>query len=257
MSHSRIFKGLVTLGLGVLLGAGVGCRGRADTSSPDEPPRGISVVGDGEAKAAPDIAHVEVGVSVRSESVDAGTERINAQMAKLIDRLKELGVESKDIQTRNISIYQQHDHEPPPPRPMPTEGGEPAARPSPKTFYQLQNMVTITVRDLDQLGTILGAATQAGANEMHGIRFDIDDTKTLEKAALDEAYADARAKAEHLAKLAGVELGPVISVELGEARGGGPMPGPMMARMEKADSMPVERGEMTVTRQVYVRYALR
>ena len=254
MTQSRMFKGLVMLGLGAVLGTGLGCRSRADTSSPDEPPRGISVVGDGEATAAPDIAHVEVGVQVRADSVKAGTEQINRQMATMLERLEQLGVESKDIQTRNISIYQQR--EPEPPRPLPSEGVVSPSR-GPQSYYQLQNIVTITVRDLDELGKILAAATEAGANEMHGIRFAIDDDAALEKAALDEAYADARANAEHLAQLAGVELGPVLSVELGEARGGGPMPGPVMARMEAADSMPVERGEMTVTRQVYVRYALR
>jgi uncharacterized protein YggE len=128
--------------------------------------------------------------------------------------------------------------------------------PKPEGIYRAQNMVEIKIRQLDQAGRVLGAATGAGANQVFGIQFEIEDTKPLEQEARTKAVADAKKKAESLAQLTGVKLGPPISISEG-ARGGPimPMSAPVMMRAE-AGEVPIERGELKVTTTVSVVFGL-
>jgi hypothetical protein len=125
----------------------------------------------------------------------------------------------------------------------------------PEGHYRVANVVEVTVRQVDRTGAIIEAATRAGANQVWGMRFELDDPKKLEAEARQKAVADAQARAQDLARLTGVRLGPVISVS---EEGGGP--GPMFAQRamaeDSAQAVPVERGELTVTKMVRVVYSL-
>jgi uncharacterized protein YggE len=101
---------------------------------------------------------------------------------------------------------------------------------------------------------VLSAATGAGANQIYGIRFEIEDPAPQQAEARKKAVEDARLRAERLAQLAGVKLGPAVSIVEMDGGGGGPMP--MMA-MQRADAAaPVERGELTISTTVQIVYAL-
>ena len=100
----------------------------------------------------------------------------------------------------------------------------------------------------------LSAATSAGANQLYGIRFEIEDLAPLQAEARKKAVEDARARAERLAQLAGVKLGPAVSIVELDGGGSGPVPTMAMARMEAA--APVERGELTISTTVQIVYAL-
>jgi uncharacterized protein YggE len=129
-----------------------------------------------------------------------------------------------------------------------------AAPPVPAGFYTASNNVEVTIRDLNRAGQVLSAATTAGANQMYGIRFELDDPKPLLADARQKAVADARARAEKLAQLAGVKLGPAVSItELEGGSGGGPVP---MFAMRAEAAAPVERGELTVNSSVQIVYEL-
>lgn len=123
----------------------------------------------------------------------------------------------------------------------------------PSGFYRATNTVEVTIRDLDKAGQVLGAAAGAGANQMFGIAFEIEDPAPLEAEARKKAMVDARTRAERLAELGGVKLGPPISIS--EAGGGMPVPGPMVMRAE-VGQVPIERGELTVIANVQVVYAI-
>jgi uncharacterized protein YggE len=112
------------------------------------------------------------------------------------------------------------------------------------------------VRDVTKLGAVLGAATGAGANNIWGITFEIEDPTKLEAQAREQAVKEARARAEQLASLAGVKLGKVVSVsELGA--GAAPMQGGVQFNMKSARSdVPVQGGELTVNQDVQVLFSI-
>jgi hypothetical protein len=204
------------------------------------PMRQITVVGQGEAKATPDTAMVQIGVQTEALTARQALTDNNTKMTALIAKLKELGVGDKDIQTSNISIYPRYDH----------EGREVVG-------YQVGNMVSVKIRNVGQTGALLDQVVEAGANNLSGITFMIDDAKALEQQARDQAIANARTRAEAMAKAAGATVGQVYSIteNIGTPP---PMPMPMAAAREMATdaSVPVEAGEQTITAQVQITFEL-
>lgn len=203
------------------------------------PMRQITVVGQGEAKATPDTAMVQIGVQSEAAAAREALTDNNAKMTALVAKLKELGVVAKDIQTSNLSIYPRYDN----------EGREVLG-------YQVGNMVTVKVRNVGQTGALLDQVVEAGANSISGIMFMIDDAKTLEQQARDQAIANARTRAEAMAKAAGATVGQVYSIteNIGTAP---PMPMAGSAREMLADvSVPVEAGEQTISAQVQITFEL-
>jgi hypothetical protein len=90
---------------------------------------------------------------------------------------------------------------------------------------------------------------------MFGLAFQIEEPRQLEEQAREKAMADARARAEGLARLAGVRLGPIVSIQ--ESHGGVPMPGPvMMYKAQAASDVPIEHGDLQVTTAVNAVYSI-
>lgn len=275
MSMSR-FGSASLLGFLLALGTVTGCSGpqTIEIRSPGlNGTEGLRVSGQGEARGAPDVARATLGVEVRAATSEEATQQVNEQMSRVIAALKGAGVPDKDLRTEQLSVYFEQEHTPPPVPYMLQEAapatapGKSAVKPPeapkaeppklPRGFYRASNTVEVTIRDLDKASAILGAGTAAGANSMYGLRFELDDDSKLLSAAREKAVADARKNAEELAKLSGVKLGRVVSIN--ENRGfGGPHPMMMKAEMAGARdaSVPVERGELTVTTQVEILYSL-
>lgn len=235
----------------------VGCRAGSPTVvSKDPSVEGIVVDAEGEARGAPDMARIEMGVQARAGDAATATREVAKQMQDVLAALKAKGIPAEDIQTRNLSIHEERHWEPPPrPEPMGEPGAE-AAPPEGATTFVAQNIVSVTVRDLDALPSVLGAATDAGVNQMHGITLELEDPTALEAKARDLAFEKARAKAEHLARLSGAELGELVSMQLGGGQGG-PHPMAMSAMRDSAESMPVQPGEITIRQHIQLRYALK
>lgn len=124
--------------------------------------------------------------------------------------------------------------------------------------YHVSNMVEVVIRDLAKLSTVLDTAVSAGANNVWGISFTIDETAAVESKARELAAADAKKRAEVLARLSGVTLGPVVSVS--EVVGMSGMPGPMppmaMAARDSGGGTPVAPGEVTFSAQLQVVYSI-
>jgi uncharacterized protein YggE len=214
-----------------------------------EPPtRSISVTGQGEASGKPDIAEINVGVQTFATTVVEASRKNQATVDEIFKALKEAGIADKDIQTADYSIWPEQEWR-----------GEADRQPR-ITGYRVSNTVHVKVRDIDAVGKVLAAVTNAGANSIHGIRFGVDDTDALEAEARRLAMADARARAESLAALAGVELGEVLSISMSSSPG---VPRPYAAArvMEMADAGApapgVAPGEQSVTVNLHVTYAIR
>lgn len=251
-----------------LFWAGCAPAAPARTVTVEESARTITVVGRGEVTAKPDIVRTTAGVEASAPTVGEAMKRATAQMTAVLDALKKLGIADKDLRTQNFSIH----YEPPQPfqpepRPMlapvppPGRGPAPPAPPAPppepaRGSYRVSNMVEIVIRDPSKAGSVLETAVNAGANSVWNLSFALDDTAALEAEARKKAVADARARAEVLAKLHGMPLGPVVSVS--ELVGRSPVPPvPMMMEMaSRAGGPPLEGGELTFSTTLEIVYTL-
>lgn len=217
----------------------------ATAETPATTPRTISVGGSGIAYLTPDIAYINVGVHTENKDASQAVTENNTRSNQVSDAIKELGVDEKDIQTTNFSIY-------------PQQGYDSDGKPTGEITYIVDNSVFVTIRDLDLIGDLLNASVAAGANTINSIRFDVADQTAALSTARAAAMENARLVAEELASAAGVSLGDVQSITTyssemptpvyAEGRGGA---GAMMA-----DSVPISPGQMSITVQVNVVYLI-
>jgi uncharacterized protein YggE len=157
--------------------------------------RQITVVGRGEAEGRPDTATVQIGVETGAATAQEALVQNSTQAQAVQAKLAELGVAEQDIQTNNFSIAPAYDQ----------DGRQ-------VTGYRISNTVTVTIRDLDQAGTLLDQVVQLGANRIYGISFSVSDPAALEEQARAEAVEDARTRVAQLAQGAGATVGEVLVI---------------------------------------------
>lgn len=163
----------------------------------DKAERVITIDGQGKVIAKPDIAVTTMGMISEAKTVAEAQAKNTAVMNKLISKLKELGVEEKDIQTTNYYIYPQYNY---------TE-----SRAQELTGYQVSQSVTIKIRDLAKANNVLGLAGEVGTNSVSGLQFTIDDDEVYKAHAREEALKKVAEKAVALSKSLGVQLGSIVS----------------------------------------------
>ena len=215
---------------------GQGTQRLATANAAEGPNRTITVIGEGTAAASPDLARVSIGVTTSAPTATEATKENNDKMTGIINTLKDLGIADKDIQTTNYSISPEFS----------SQKGET----NQITGYRVSDTVQVTVRNLDKIGTVLDQVTQAGANNISGISFSIENPATLRAEARAQAFADAQARAEDLAKLGGVQLGEILSIS--ESTGGGPVP----VANALSSTAPIQPGQIEVHTQIQVIYAI-
>jgi len=208
------------------------------------PPR-IVVTGEGEATMVPDLAILSLGVmreaATAREALDAG----NAAMAAVIAAMKEGGVAERDLQTSGLSIQPRYTYNSKP------DGTQEAVL----VGYQVSNNLTVRLREIGKLGTLLDRAVTLGVNQGGSISFANADTKAAVREARKRAVEDAVDKAKTLAEAAGVEVGSVIEISDQIA---GPSPMPITAKAyDRAEGVPVEAGENAYSVQVTVTFAIK
>lgn len=208
--------------------------------------RSVSVNGQGVATAKPDLATINVGIETTGTTVQDATTNNEQIMQKILEALKGQNIEDKDIQTSNYSLWvdQRYDD----------QGNITGI-----AGYRVSNDLVIVVRDLNNLGIVLQSVTDAGANKVYGISFGIADMTKLREQAREQAVADAKARAEALAKLTGNNVGLVINISESYS-GGNPVPVMYEARMDMAagNAAPsISAGQLNVTVDVNVTYELK
>ena len=214
--------------------------------SPPTTDRTIHVTGSGSVTGEPDMATLDLGVSVEGKTVAEAREEAAGAMTALINSLKENGVAETDIKTENFSIYPQYDY------------GE---RERVLRGYRVNNTVLAKVRDLESLGEVIDDAAAAGGNSVviNSIRFMIEDTTLLQTQARSLAVEDAEEKAQTLAEAGGVRLGDPVSIVESTFFGGPPI---TFSTEETAfddaarTATPIAPGELTVTVNVTVVYEI-
>ncbi len=190
---------------------------------------GLVVRGQGRVEAPPDMATLSLGVTAEAGTAREAMARNSDAMTAVLQRLRSSGIGGPDVQTSGLTLSPRYVQQGPDETPQ-------------VSGYVAQNVVTVRVLALDDLGPVLDAAVSDGANTMGGLSFGVQEPQALEDQARREAVEDARRKAEEMADAAGVALGPVRAI-VEEGFGGGPVM--MEARMAMANSVPVAEGEVT------------
>lgn len=205
------------------------------------PPAAISVTGEATVSVPSDLAQVDGGVTSEARTAREASDANNTAMGKVLLALKGAGIEEKDVQTSRLSLQ---------PQSAPNKTG-----PAAIVGYRASNRVTVRLRDVSKVASVIDTLVGAGANEIGGINFMVSQASKHLDEAREQAVADARRKAEIYAKAAGVVLGAPLSIS---EEGGHAPPMPyrkMSAGM--AASAPVAQGEETLAVTVNVTWAIK
>jgi uncharacterized protein len=200
-----------------------------------EPPAMISVTGEATVSVPPDLVEIDGGFTSEAKTAHEASDASNAAMGKVLLALKAASIDPKDIQTSRLSLQPQTQNTP--------------NRSSPPSIvgYRASNHVTIRLRDVAKVASVIDMLVGAGANDIGGINFMVS-------AAREQAFADARRKAEIYAKAAGVTLGTPLSISEGNASAPVFRTKTALAPMAAA---PVAQGEETLSVTVNVSWAIK
>ncbi len=150
----------------------------------------VSASGIGNISVKPDVAYVTIGAETKKMSSAAASKENAKIMDAMLKALKTEGIEDNEVETSQFSITPQHNYD---------NSGNAIF-----DGYQVTNLVTIKIKNIDKTSAILDKAVTAGANHVSGVSFDIEDRGNVYEDALDLAVKDARLKAEVMMKAAGV-----------------------------------------------------
>ena len=209
----------------------------------DEPQkRTISLVATGAVKATPDKVDISTGVTSEAKSAREALDMNTEAMTKVVEALKEEGIEPKDIQTTNFSVSPVYEQR--------KEGTAPFV-----AGYRVTNQVRITLHDTKKLGAVLDKVVTLGANQIDSIEFGVDDPEALKDEARKLALKNVTDNAKLYAEAAGVELGPMLTISEEESSYQ-PRFAPAATRMEMAKDVPIEAGTASVEVRVRVTWEI-
>jgi len=161
----------------------------------------ISVSGQGEIYADPDLAMINFSVVTEKEAVKEALQENKAKMNKIIDGLKDKGIDKKDLKTTTFNIrprYEWHEN-------ANNKNGERVL-----VGYEVTQELQTKIRDLEKIGEVIQMATGAGANRVENIQFTIEDKGELKKEAKKKAIEEAKDKAKETASQLGVRLAKIV-----------------------------------------------
>lgn len=214
------------------------------------PSRTIAVMADGKAVLTPDLATLSFSVVSQGKDPVKLQEDNNTKINNALDFVKAQGIDAKDIKTSDYSLY-------------PNYRWDEKTRVNSIDGYTLNQSVVIKVRDLTKVAVLLGGLPSKGINQIGGVSFSVEDQDKYLNAAREEAFAEARAKAEAMAKYSGARIGRVVTF----SENGGGYPYPMYYAKEMSVGMGgdgalppaprIEPGSQDVTVTVNVVYEIR
>lgn len=206
--------------------------------------RRITVPGQGSVVVDPDIASIRLGVNIVAGTAGAARASAAITMTKVLAALDKTGVARRDVRTWLVSLSPTLDY---------GDGNAPRV-----TGYQLQNSVSVTLRDLAKAGELIDAALGAGASTLDSLDFRVDDPRAALETARAAAMDDARARATTIARAAGAKLGDVLAVSEGEPYTPPvPFPAARMALKAQDASTPVEAGTQEISVAVAVTFEIK
>ena len=202
----------------------------------------MSVDGRGAVETQPDQATVSIGVATRAREASAAQSESAARVRSVIDAVRGLGIGENDIRTSSYSFHPFYRR---------TENRENEIE-----GYEVENSVTVSVRDISLAGKVIDAALGSGANQVHSLEFHVSDTQKIRRQALLAAIRDAKEKAETIASGLGCRIVGIHHVS--ESTGDFVSREYNVAMMSKAvgDSTPVENGMVSLEARVSIEFIL-
>ena len=239
----RQFGYLKAILLGLLIGMYAGpvlADGRNETW--------VEVSATGTATGKPDTAMLSLTVLRTAATAREALDKNNQAMGKVLAGLTKAGIAEGDIQTSGFSMQPKYTH------PRPDKNGQ---RPPPiLTGYAVSNQLSVRVRKIDQVGTILDQAVSLGVNRISNIRFMVADPEGLREQAREAAVKKAKKKALTLTRTSGVVLDRVLQIK---EHASPPRPRLMRsatAMMESTGSVPLAGGEISYSVNVQMRWVI-
>ena len=214
----------------------------------------ITVSGEGEVIAKPDIATVSFTVHESAKTVPEAQRLVEEKIKAGLAEIKSLNVEDKDVKTDSYYVNPKYVQNQvycivyPCPQPASKIDG-----------YEVSETITVKIRNIEKAGEVLGLIGKANITEMNGPDFTVDDTKKLEEEAKTKAIAEAKAKAKKIASDLGVSLGEISNY----SENGGYYPVMMKADMAYGrggateSSVTVPQGETNVKSNVSITYTIK
>ena len=219
--------------------------GEIETLNISNQQEGIWVSGKGVVTVTPDIATLRLGVEVQAATVAAAQSQATVTMDEVMAALTDNGIAEKDIQTQYYSIRQVTKWD--------RDDEEEVV-----IGYRVTNTVNAKIRDIDKAGTVIDAVAAAGGDliRIDSIDFSVDDPSAYYEEAREKAMADAKAKAEQLAELAGAKLGKATYISESSQ-----VPPPIYRQDVYEEAMSaaetsISPGEMEISLTVQVAYSI-
>jgi uncharacterized protein YggE len=194
-------------------------------------PPSITVSAQATIEAKPDQARIHLGVATEAKDAAVAARENAARSQAVLKALRASLGAAADITTIGYTLGPAYDY--------PRDGGRPTL-----VGFRASNIVRVTTADLAKVGTIIDSATRAGGNEVQQIEFTLKDPLPVEREAVRQAAALARAKADTLAAALGQRIVRVLSaVESGPVQ---PFPSVRVAQMREDAATPIEPGTITI-----------
>lgn len=213
----------------------------------------LTVMGQAQLDKPADQMRLTIGVVTQGDEAQIAMQENSKQMNEVIAALQKAGLTKEEYQTGQFQIQPRYSR---PPRGGP--GQDPNWKPQ-IVGYDVINRVQVKTKKLNLAGELIKAATEAGANSIDSINFDLADPRKHRAEAIAAATSNARSDAEALAGAAGQKLVRILTINLDSAPVQ-PMPMQMMGRMAMAEAdgaPPIEPGEITVHASVTITYEIK
>ena len=205
----------------------------------------LRVQGSAEIRVAPDLAVVRLGVAEEARTAREAQSAVNIAANGILDAVRGLGLEERHVQTVRLMlspVYSQRRQDDP---------EEPRI-----VGYRASTSVSVRVEDLDLVGQVIDAALNAGANQLEGVSFALQDDQEVRQEALRQAIAEARGKADAMAEALGVSLEAIISVTEGNVAVRPPVMNSRMMTLQAEAPTSVSSGEVSVSASVSIDYQI-
>ncbi len=159
----------------------------------------LAVVGEGKVEIVPDKATLNAGITVNNaKTVEEARNQMSTIHNKIVEAVKKLGVDAKDMQTSSYSVNPNYSYE---------QGGSNTI-----TGYNADASVTISVKEVAKVPQIIDAVTTAGANYVHNNGFSVENPEKYREQAREKAIQNGREQAQKLANTLGIRLGKVVNI---------------------------------------------
>ncbi len=259
MNQEKIYNIIKWVGVFLIIFLAVISIKQLKTLGDDSPMMNIiSVNGKGEAISIPDIATFSFAVNETAKTVKEAQEKATMKIDTALKAVKAGGVLEKDIKTSSYSINPHYEYN----QGICTQYGCPNGK-NVLTGYDVNQTIEVKIRDLAKAGELFDSIGKAGIQTVNGLQFAIDDLDSVKAIAREEAIANAKEKAQKIAKDLGVKLVKITSFYDSSdeqvypyAREMSAMGGDVM-NIKAASAPEIPVGEQKVTARVSISYEIR